>query len=574
MSHPLSLPTISSEPSLLLESISPRGMQTTLRLSTAENTRRFMHADRYKEPKLAGLKRLGTAGSLSHLTARANQRLEGCKGDDTLTMTHSFGYLPLSKSSPRLPNESDYRRILERLNRIYTQGGSDTIKVAFTEGKTYEFLLEAGNWMYGKANVLGQFCPLVVNISRNRGRLVTYTSKTLQEPSDSLYDSRFFSDRIWVSDPGLRFTSSTIFIAFHALEESAFTISLQYGQKRKLNSRDKWKEGKETVFNQEEWVKLFKEMTGNIKKKQEIDFVKRNKKVEKQEERPRTEKSLHRQETMKKWRERLETKRQTALSKLNRAQLREAQRLLEAEQAKERQALLCAQEKFLTLLWGVKLAEQLKGAFHRKRTEWLLEKMKMFAVMKIQMAFRRHKHNGEKSDIAMRIAGKGLLALGRHVGAIQRESIRRKVFVSVQRSATNARLPLLFQSFYRHGNFHSVLCIQAHWRLSHLRRKHHFDRLVSAYNSALAQLLLPVTKKKSTSKSRKNKENAANRYLSIPQSVKNQVLNDYFRQARNKLKAEIRMKNTPKPAFFLSIRQEDLLLLIEKAADLALNSSK
>lgn len=570
-----------SSDSGLVESCTPSGIQESLRLSTAENLWRCMHLEKHREVRLSKTERRVTGGcvGLSDLTARANQRLEGGRvGEEGWGMTHSFTQPFFQSHSPRFPSDSDYKRIQERLNRVYTQGGAESLKVTLAEGKNYEFLLEAGDWLYARINVAGLFCPLVVSIARSRGRLVAYSSRSIQEPSASLYDSRYTTDRIWISDSSLRFSQAPLYLSFHALEETAFSLFLRYGQKKKFSSREKWKETVETVFNQEEWAKLFGQMTAGFREKKTKDFVEINRQVGRSQERPRTEVAQHRQETLKKWRERLEEKRQHALAQLNRAQLKELHRREEAERAKERQALSQMHRKCLAVLWTIKAAERLRTAFQHHRTLQLLQHMKVMAVVKIQVAFKRRGNQGDKHDLALRIAARGFKCIGRPLAAIQSDSILNKVAICIHKSANNTRLSILCTSFYRKGNAHLVLFIQSQWRFSHLRRKRHFERLISAYNSALAQLLLPSSKKKS-SKTRKARETTTNRYLSISLIVRNQLLEEYFRSARARLKEEIRTlgeeyrsRDWTKPLFRMDTSPESLTKLIEKAADLSLNA--
>jgi hypothetical protein len=281
---------------------------------------------------------------------------------------------------------------------------------------------------------------------------------------------------------------------------------------------------------------------------------------------------------MRKWRERLEAKRLHALTQLNRAQLKEIQRQQEAEQAKERLALAQAQSKFVAVIWAIKAAEQLRAAFQHHRTLQLLQHMKVMAVLKIQVTFKRHAHHGGKHEIALRNAAWGLRCVGKPLAAIQIDSIRLKVAICIQKSANKARLPILLTTFYRKSNHYLVIFIQSNWRLSHLRRKRHYDSLLSLYSSTLSRLLLPSSKKK-TSKTRKSKENSVNRYLTISLAVKNQLLEEHFRNARQRLKEEMRTfgeenkgKYRERPAFKLDMTAEDMVKLIEMAAELSLNA--
>ena len=184
---------------------------------------------------------VSTATGLSSLTQRANQMLESLQRPEDTFLAKSASAGLFSPTYNKLPSEIDFKRAIEKLGRVYAQGGVDALKLSLQEGKTHEVTLEAEEKMYARISLQGQLCPLVVTINRSRGRLVAYVSKTVQDPMEMICDAKVTGDRIWISDPGIRFRSNTLYICFAAVEECVFSLNVQFGQKKRAVTKEKWK---------------------------------------------------------------------------------------------------------------------------------------------------------------------------------------------------------------------------------------------------------------------------------------------------------------------------------------------
>ena len=172
---------ISSEPSLRQ---SPNTLKDMLSCSSSENLWRFMHSPGCFTPRAGELPSLDSQPSLtarlssrpitsiSNFTARENLRLEKRLGSAAISAIDSprIAAFPLS---PSLPSELDYKRAIEKLNRVAAHGGSAAHKLVLGERKMQgEVGLEEQEWLYVKVETKGKPVPLRVHIKRLKGKIV------------------------------------------------------------------------------------------------------------------------------------------------------------------------------------------------------------------------------------------------------------------------------------------------------------------------------------------------------------------------------------------------------------------
>jgi len=417
-----------------------------------------MHADEPKPLDLADHRvrlKLGSAASLSMLTQRANQTLELLQRPDEGTIRLSAsGYW----HSPRgkLPSDVDFKRAIEKLGRVYTQGGVETLKIKLQEGKSSELMLEPDEKLYARVNLQGQLCPLVLTVGRSRGRLVAYVSRTVQEPMEINCDAKITGDRIWLSDPGMRFRPGMLYICFVPLEETTFTITTQFGQKKR-NMKEHWKGGQMSAFD-EDWEKVFG-MTLDHRPKHDKDFVVRNltvlrmdspQLVTRQIEKTAVADGRRRLAMMKK-KAGLEKKKRKALEQVNRQQIREIEREKERLLHKEKAVLAASAQKWVTTIWALSEAEHWFSLYANRKIRLEEAKKRMTAIVKIVLAYRKHIMKSNKHQLALRRAVFSLRVSVRHLALIDRRILKEHQLKAVRESWKIARLPALIGGLYREG---------------------------------------------------------------------------------------------------------------------------
>lgn len=540
-----------------------------MRLTDAQNLWRCMHSPSLKEAALPRHQHAQSLTSLSALTKQANLLLgSGKRGEESnlqtalnATQTHSV----------KFPSDSDFKRIMEKLDRVYSQGGVDSLKVALQEGKSHEILLEAQEKAFGRIVLQNHFCPLVVLLARTRGRLVCYVSRTEQEPLEVNCDARVTGDRIWVSDPSARFRGGSLYIGFHALEETAFTVTVQFGQKKKM-ARDKTKSETVALDEWEEWIGTLPEHRPRYGK----DFVARNRLVQRldspesiayQLARMGTV-DLRRKEAVRKWRELQVRKKQRALDLLNKQQIKEQERQKQLDRDRERAAIEGAKARWLSLLWAMHGFDCILEKFTRRKAALAVENTRMAAAQRLQRALRRTTGRATRTRLALTRCSASLRLAVRHWAVLEGRDIQTTLKTLVTESAKVARVPVQFREFYR-----KVVKLQQEWKLVLQSHKQLQEQLIAVWNVCMSQLLSQASKKKpSNVRGKKVKENLTVRYLNVTSVTRNQVLQTHFQAAKRKLWTDCKayVQGTgPKPAFHCVPSNEEMTRMIERAADLA-----
>lgn len=415
-----------------------------------------MHTERHREPALPHSRSdvlTWTTSGLSTLTQKANQDLGGpfSMEDENNRFSTSAAYL--KSGSNTLPTEADFKRVIEKLTRLYAQGGVESLRTTLQEGKSHDFILEADEWIYARLNVQGEMCPAVITLTRSQGRVTSYISKTIQEPMDMVCDAKFTGDRIWVSDPGIRFRTSTLFIGFHALEESIFAVNVQFGQKKKA-PKGKYRFNADALGKDDYWTKLFGSFI-EPKPKFLKNFVEINRNQARDSpERGNllTERSvvqdLRRKEAVKRWKVHLNMRRSRALELLNRQELKEIQKAEQMRLAKEKAAVSATQQKWVTMIWGLKCFEYFLAQFEAKKAELAVQLKKVIASVTIQQAYRRRLQRSDRRSVGLRRCCFNFRLAFRNLAQLEETEIRENLMKCMQNSAKNARLPIQFMTFY------------------------------------------------------------------------------------------------------------------------------
>lgn len=428
-----------------------------MRRTREENLWKYMHSERHREPNLANSRSevfTWTNTGLSALTQRANQNLGERLSNEGENYRYSASLANLKNAANRLPSESDFKRVLEKLTRLYAQGGVDSQRTNLQEGKNHDILLEADDWMYARLSLQGRSCPVVITLTRNRGRVVSYVSKTIQEPMEMVCDAKFSGDRIWVSDPGVHFRSNTLFISFHALEESIFAVNVQFGHKKKTQ-KSKYRFNSEAFGKDDYWTKLFSSFI-EPKPKLLKNFVEINRAAQGRESPERAitmaERSVlldnKRREAIKRWKKQLILRKTRAIEVVNRQELKEIEREKQSQLQKEKAAVGNVQRKWLTMVWGLDSFDCLLQRFAVRKDLLAVQLQKVVAVTKIQQAYKKRLKRSDRRSIGLRRCCLHFRMAFRHLAHLEEAEIKENFMKCIRCSSKNARLPIQFQSFY------------------------------------------------------------------------------------------------------------------------------
>lgn len=169
-----------------------------------------------------------STSTLSSLTYRENERMR----NRSQFIVHKSIQTQETTSRNLLnsPSDSDFRRILTKLDRVASQNHFLNRKLILKEGKQFESNLQEHENQYLRVQVKDRKCPLSVEIKRNRGILRVFVSKTVAEPNEDLCDFKFSRDTFNISDMGSKFRCDYLHFCIHAVKDCGFSMVVKLGK--------------------------------------------------------------------------------------------------------------------------------------------------------------------------------------------------------------------------------------------------------------------------------------------------------------------------------------------------------
>lgn len=513
--------------------------------------------------------------AISSLTARENARLEQRLNVGNAGPSRPLERVLTGRPVGNVPGEADFRRVLDKLNRITSRGGAQDKRLTLEAGKTVHVVLEEDEWVYAKVAVKGLRTPLQLTLKRQQGQLLTFLSKTAQEPSEALCDAKFKGDKVLATDTGLRFKCNNLYFAFHALESAVFSLFVSFGKQRRVV-----RSSFQATQPVSEDLDLTFLRTRKVNLPQRKNFVSVNMRVS-----ASTDRLLHlakqRSESEKRQKEaemrRLDyrkMKKTLALLAINRVDIKKKERLERAKVTEMRAFQQGLEKAWLLLLSSAVLTANLGDLLGRRKAEIAYVEWKKALVVKIQRRIRRF-HAFQSSGM---LANGTALHHFRLVTAcmlpIDRDSVQKKLLSCLQFSGLRAKLTSRFSQFYSHSKRQSVICLQRGWKAAILLKKDRFTRLNSIWSQAFGLVLEEACKRKPSKRGKKAKENPTTVYFAITPFRKSQVLMQHYLEAKKRFLLDLKTFGMCKragerpvpPSFEYAPRVRDMMQIVEKAA--------
>lgn len=457
---PLRLFTTQTRPTSSLQfSLSPDLLKTTLRASTSHNLHHMMHSqDRSDSPIVMQstpdlhLLRARTP-AISSLTARENARLE-----QRLNVGNAGPSRPLERGltarlAGSVPGEADFRRVLDKLNRITSRGGAQDKRLTLEAGKSVHVVLEEDEWVYAKVAVKGLRTPLLLTLKRQQGQLLTFLSKTAQEPSEALCDARFKGDKVQATDIGLRFKCSNLYIAFHALESAVFSVSVSFGKQHKAA-----KSSFHATQPTSEDLDLSFLRTRKVDLPKGKNFVSVNMRVSASTERlfhlakQRSESEKRQKEAETRRVEYQNMKKSLALLAINRLEIKKREKLERAKVAEMRAYQQGVEKGWLLLLSNAKSTEHLGELLSKRKAEIAYVEWRKRLVIKIQRRVRRYHAHQSPAMLATVTALHHFRLITACLLPVDMDLVQKKLLSCLKVSGLRAKLTSSFSHFYSLSN--------------------------------------------------------------------------------------------------------------------------
>lgn len=537
---------------------SAEGLCLSLSLSRSEGLYALTHYNSSPDlPSLEGLLTTRYEGTaISSMTHRENEKLGRRLAD---LKREEVQRLPLDVERMTMsPTERDFRRVLDRLEKVTSAHGA-LGRITLKQGKPYESNLDEGDKANFRVCTRGEPCPLRI-LLRRTGRTLMCVSRNEMEPSETICDAMTRSDKLSMSDPGLKFKCDNIFISVSAMEDIKMTIILQFGSELKSNSKltvrktvahkDQTFRALEELKRDETRLNDFYDKVEKIEKSKreramqrcrDKDFVELNKAVSPlNTDRSQNSQMLtHRISQALAMRARnIQAKKQRALDMLFRKeQLQEIARLArEAADTKKR-----IQEAQKTVLTTIELAVSMECLHEmlqagKRRAE--KARAKIHAAVRIQRALRRWVRNLDRKGLALNLFRTSARFLLSHYSPLLATQLNLQVKHCIAASCYNQVLPKCFRIFHR-----KIAMIKKLWREHAEREQHRMAKLQALWIEVLEHLQADLAHKKSAAKKVRGKRRLeeANIYYSISAAVRQTVLSRHMLECKRKHRDQVRV---------------------------------
>jgi len=464
----------------------------------------------------------------------------------------------------------DFKRVLERLNRVTMTGGVDTRKIVLTDSKPTEILLDYGEVIYVRLATLGQNAPLQVSIRRAKGKVVTFASRSNPEPMEALCEATFRGDSVVISDAAQKFRCKNVYLNITALEDSLFTVRLHFGRLRPTFSTTsklpQLPDGEEL-----DWMSLLPQPSVKTRSSRNIrNFVEENRNSSPCEQRDKRDWKVRRDAVLRKLRLNRDQKKEKALHLINRREIQRLEKARLAHEAVLRDNREKIEKRWLSYLSFAVIMENLAGKMQLRIAEIAAENKKNAVARKIQRNFRLQLGVSAPNIALLRFLHSAQLCAHHSFLPLYHRSLW-KVYLCVRQAAKNASIRKAMDRFAW-----ALKLLQRNWRLAIKRKRSIFERLAQAWSQAFPLFLDNIGKRKLSRRGkRSSKDLPSARYFAISSAVRQRVLMQYYKAQKQQFRLEVRrflrdrglIEGLEAPAFALELGEEAINRLIEQAAD-------
>lgn len=503
--------------------------------------------------------RFQVKGVMSPLTALQNGRLEMLTSAPT---PPAILTAPVSPSSRTVfgPSERDYKRLIDRLEKLASARAAGSNREQLRESKDFECTLEEGETQFCFVNVRRRAIPLRLRIRRTRGKLRIYVSKTMPEPTENSYDELHKGDSVVLAEPGLKFKFPCYYLGFKAVEDASFVVSVAFGRDKTedevLIRRRQFKSQSsatnldelrlDEVLKQELRLKvgvILQHRKANSAQFPQKDYVEMNKRILSPQSPERmtlvsSKTQLHLQRistAQSRKRDNIEVKKQKTMLAINRHRLRmeEEERVRRLQEQRQKKAL--CEENWLALLQFAASTADLMSRFLARKTFIRLQAQRNSAALYIQRLLRRRYRQVKGKDLALSQGLNCFRLFAGVAGPLLRLQGGKAVVQHLRASARNNLVQDSFKSFYRR-----VTLIQHMWRLYVLKEKERWKLLIDQWGKGIEAILTEANHKWPGKKGAKKRQEIMDKYLGLPVSSRNLFLRNYFKAYKLRYREQVR----------------------------------
>ena len=489
---------------------SPKPLQLAESLSLKEITFNRYHSESPEfSLALRSPTNLQPPPGISNLSYEHNQRFS----DFTEFTSPVKTVLKLPEISPR---HSDFSTILENIEKVLSPRAR-LIHHYLKENESQKFAQASNEFNYFRIACKGKKCPMQFKIKLYEGKITSYVSFTEAQPHQGAHDRNFNYTYFEVSEKNYNFKNEFVFVAIKAFSYSTYKVKASFG--RVVNLSDIKRVKQSTMRDEPDDDKhLDEKMKG-------MDYIKKNieslsshliKLSEPKSELWEEKKNLVKRRKKDFFRQ----KRQKAIEKLTRKERRQEEQLKMMQDSEVESMRKKAKVFWLSFFICHKTSNHLLGRVKKIR-QARLHSIKVHNKIRLIQRFFRAKARLQANSFKFLLLNHNLLTYRKLVLPVQTRQINRTLTSAIVFAAHRNELAHTFQVYYK-----KIITIQRHTReFLHLKSKRIFN-LVQCWNQVIEKNLF-------TKKSKALRRKTSLKYMTIPSSRRNAVLEEYYRSKWN-----------------------------------------
>ena len=460
----------------------------------------------------SGRTNLNQSPRISHMVSEKNLELSEFPLDPKESYPQFLTLPKISVSSPR----SDFSSLLRKLDKV-TSPKPKFLHTILREDSSSKITQPTDEFCYFKANCKGKKCPLQVKIKIYEGQLITYMSFTEVQPGPAVHDRVYHFTHFEVSDNNYSFKNENVFFGVKSFSDCVYKIEINYGKEK---SMVQLKLLRKLSMKQEKYLEVEEEIE-EVHAKSTKNFIKGNIAMVLQS----TDRT-HIAERVKEWerkknmalvrkKELIKGKKQKTIEYLNRRQrYLEEQEALQKQIEKE-QAIRKVKKALVGVSFLLKFTTNIREIIAGKREKIFLGLRKSLQATRIQKAYKNSiKFPDGMAVIAL--AQKLIKFYQQAAGPVLRRSSNKKIVLSISSSAHTNSI-----SHQIRGLRIKVLFIQRQLKVYRAKKVRRMKILINQWTACIEKALFS---KKNTKVRRKE----SNKYITIPYTRRNAILNDYY----------------------------------------------
>lgn len=439
------------------------------------------------------------------------------------------------KSSLKLPQispkHSDFSTILDNIEKVLSPK-TRLIHHYLKENEAQKFTQASNEFNYFRIMCKGKRCPMQFKIKLYEGKITSYVSFTESQPNQSVHDRNFNYTYFEISEKNYNFKNEFVFVAVKTFNYSVYKVKVSFG--RVVNLADIKKVKQSTMRDEPDYEKNFDE------KAKGMDYIKKNiesltspsiKVLERGSENWQEKKN----QVKKRKKDIFKQKREKAIEKLTRKERRQEE-YLRMMQANERESFRKKAKVFWMSFFILHKTSNYLLMKVRKTRESRLHTIKLINKVRLIQRFFRSKVKFPENSFKFLLMNHSLLTYRKIVLPVQIRQINKSLMSAILFAAHRNELAHTFQVYYK-----KIITIQRHTReFLDLKSKRIFS-LIQGWNRVIEKNLF-------TKRSKASRRKTSLKFMTIPQSRRNSILQEYYKSKWNDFHLVVRnLLNLAKP---------------------------